>query len=90
MADAARVAQVKERTREVLQKLIWNGGLTLDDITRQLLDYKLELPDEVIAAIPEGRRFANADELLAVIPSSAWEEHERREREARGRAARAA
>jgi len=87
MIDAT---QLKERTRQTLQRLDWSGGLTLEDITRQLLDYKLDLPDEVIAAIPEGRRFANADELLAVIPSSVWEEHERREREARGRAARAA
>lgn len=77
--------EVRAHALTVLRRLDWQGGLTLDDITRQMLQFHLNLPDELVAAIPPARRFADPEALLASLPTGIWERHARWLAEARGR-----
>ncbi len=64
----------EEAVRAVLKRLNWEGGLTRDDIMRQLRD--LEDPDIDLEALyfglVGGRVYYGPEEAIDSIPRSVW------------------
>lgn len=65
----------EETVRRLLKRLDWTGGLTRDDIMRQLRDLDDEGVDleGLYLGLVGGRVYFGPEEAIDSIPRSAWE-----------------
>lgn len=65
----------EETVRRLLKRLDWEGGLTRDDIMRQLAaldDEEVDL-EGLYFGLSGGRKYFGVEEALDSIPRSTWE-----------------
>ena len=65
----------KEAVLRFLQQLNWEGGLTRDDLMRQVRDLKNKDVDleTLYLNLVGGRVYFSAEEAIGSIPESVWE-----------------
>lgn len=65
----------REAAKRFLERLDWEGGLTRDDLMRQVRDLEVTEVDleALYLNLVGGRVYFSAEEAISSIPESVWE-----------------